>query len=269
MYENILSQIGLSAHEALIYELLLQNGEQKAAQIAIKSELKRGLVYKILSDLMEKGLVTKDEPAGKVASFTASHPDKLRDFADEHEKSATSARAAVEGVLPNLLSSFNLAAGKPGTRFYEGEEGIKKVWWDTLNQNAEILTMGDSEFLMKNFEKLNKAYFKERQKSKIKKRTLSNDSPFNRDVSKTYDTSGLTESRLLTAGPINFSSVVMQIYANKISYTVLSGETLIGVIIEDKQIYEMYRNLFEYLWAGAKKQEEIKPKSMYDLSGMV
>lgn len=265
MYENILSQIGLSANEALIYELLLQNGEQKAAKLANLANIKRGLVYKILTDLESKGLVIKNEPAGKVASFIANHPNKLRDLVETREQEASSARAAIDSVLPNLLSSFNLAAGKPGVRFFEGEEGIKKVWWDTLAQSNEILTLGDSEFLMTNFSKLNTAYFEERKKRQIKKRTLSNDSPFNRDLIKTYDETGLTESCLLADSKMNFSSVVMQIYANKISYTVLSGGSLIGVIIEDKQIYEMYRHLFEYLWAGAKKANEIKPAGLYDM----
>ncbi|MDD2758052.1 MAG: helix-turn-helix domain-containing protein [Patescibacteria group bacterium] len=265
MYENILTQTGLSAKEALIYELLLQKGEQKATQIAAESGLKRSLAYKVLADLEAKGLVQKNEPEGKVAGFIASHPNKLRDFVEEREQAALSAKNAIDGVLPNLLSSFNLAAGRPGVRFFEGEDGIKKVWWDTLAQTGEVLTMGDVEFTIHEFSKLNDLYLKERKAKKIIKRIISNDSAFNRNMTTDYD-SELTKFKFLTAAPISFSSTLLQIYAGKISFTTLSSKSLIGVIIEDKIIYEMFRSLFEYLWATTKFPNELKPKSMYDMS---
>ena len=40
----------------------------------------------------------------------------------------------------------------------------------------------------------------------------------------------------------------MQIYDNKISYLTLSDKEMIGVIIEDKYIYKMHKDLFEYMW---------------------
>jgi hypothetical protein len=44
---------------------------------------------------------------------------------------------------------------------------------------------------------------------------------------------------------------VMQIYDGKISYITLSKTSKIGVIIEDKNIYQMHKSLFEYIWSKA------------------
>ena len=40
----------------------------------------------------------------------------------------------------------------------------------------------------------------------------------------------------------------MQIYDNKVSYITLSDKEMIGVIIEDKHIYTMNRDLFDFNW---------------------
>jgi len=265
MYEQLLQQSGLTENEAIIYEILLQEGELKAGQIAQKTPLKRGLTYKTLQELEEKGLVERNEPPGKVAKFNAYHPAKLRDLANLKEKEVVSAKESIDQLLPQLSSAYNLAAGKPGVRFFEGLDGIKKVWWDSLTDTTEILTYGDLEFLAKHFATLNQEYLKQRKKRGIKKRALTNDSKFNRDFLKTYDDE-LTETKLLSKTPLDFSSVIVQIYNNKVSYTTLSQKTMIGVIIEDRLIYQMQKNLFEYQWHLLK--EEGKNKNQFTMDNL-
>ena len=68
-YNQSLIQAGLSPEEALIYECLIKNGSSKAGKIALKTPLKRGLVYKTLDLLENQGLVIKHEDKGKVAVF--------------------------------------------------------------------------------------------------------------------------------------------------------------------------------------------------------
>jgi len=246
MYEKLLSSAGLSPNEAAIYEILLTENAQKAGKIALKSPLKRALVYKILDDLVAKGLAVRAEPAGKVAVFGPTHPDKLRELAQKRSEEAETARQNIESLIPQLASTFNLAAGKPGVRFFEGEEGIKKVWWDSL-QSDEIYTYLDLESVTKNFAKLNDEYFRERQRRNVPKKAIANDSPANRKFLQDYDQK-ITSVRLIKNFPMDFAHVTMHIYNNKISYTTLDRATPIGVIIEDKLIYQMHKKLFEMNW---------------------
>ncbi|MCR4280048.1 MAG: hypothetical protein NUV82_01325 [Candidatus Komeilibacteria bacterium] len=247
MYEDSLSQTGLTEDQAIIYEILLKNGPLRASRVAQKSPLKRALVYKLLNELVEMGLADKEDEPGQVAIFGPLHPTNIEERVEKWENRARNARTDINQVKPLLVSDFNLQSGKPNIRFYEGEEGIKKVWWDTLRAEGEILTYGDLEVLATKFESLNKQYYRERAKRELKKRAITNDSEFNRAFLARYDQS-LTETRLIKNFPANFSATIMQIYDNKVSYTTLTEKGMIGLIIDDHHIAAMQKTLFEFNW---------------------
>lgn len=248
MYENIFEKAGLSLNEAKIYEILLKIGQNKAGLIARESGLKRGLAYKTLEDLAKKGIVQKMEEPGKVATFKAEHPGVLRDLINKKDEEIRATKDSIDQLLPHLISAFNLAIGRPGVRFFEGIEGVRRVWWDTLSSDVtEIRTYGDMEFLVKNFDELNKEYLKERLHKKIKKIAITGDSEFVRKTLKEYDAE-YTQTRVIKNAPPDFSSTIIQIYNNKISFTTLSSGLKIGIIIEDPLIFQMQKNLFDWIW---------------------
>src|SRR3989304_10490683 len=132
MFKQFLPQAGLTENQAFIYEILVKNGPMSAGAVCKKTPLKRGLVYKILDELTEIGLVEKREKPREVAIFSPAHPLKIKALAKEREEKAKAAQAALEGVLPKIISDFNLSISKPGVQFFEGLDGIKQVLEDTL-----------------------------------------------------------------------------------------------------------------------------------------
>ena len=68
MYEKIFSQIGLTEQEATIYEIMLELGQARAKEIYQKSPFKRGLVYKLLDNLIEKHLILRHREAASEAT---------------------------------------------------------------------------------------------------------------------------------------------------------------------------------------------------------
>lgn len=248
MYEQSLTQAGLTEEMAQIYELLLKQGPQSAGKLAKKSGLKRGLTYKTLERLLEKHLIEKSEEDAKVAVFTASHPLKLQDMIEARQQRAKNAQLAVENILPSLVSEFNLLIGRPGVEYYEGIEGLKKVWWDSLKSKTPIYTIGDLEMVIRDFSSINGQYLEQRKKLGIKKMAIVNGSDFNRQILKDYDRE-LTDIKIVEGQPEIFPSIVMEIYDNKISYTTLKKNSIIAIVIEDEIIYRMSKNLFEYLFA--------------------
>lgn len=249
-YTASLAQAGLSYSQARVYELLLKNGPLKAGKIHAKSDLKRGLVYKALDELVELGLVIKQEDIGKVAIFTAEHPAKIKSLAEKQEDKAKTAQLVLDGILGEMISDFNLVSGKPNIRFYEGLEGVKKVLADTLTSRTEIYSYADIEAIVKYIATINHDYVAKREKLNIKKKGLFLDSPKTRQLLAGYHAS-ITESRIIQHGGIPFSTI-MQIYDDKISYITLSPNKIISAIISDPLIYAMHKYLFEYAWTTAK-----------------
>jgi len=256
-YAPLLVNAGLDEEQAVIYEILLKEGELPARKIYQKTPYKRGLIYKKLEELEKLGLVVRHDAPNQISMFEPQHPSKLKELAEGRVEKAKNAETALTGIIDSLTSDFNLISGKPGVRVYEGREGIIKVARDSLTTKNEILTYIDNEAVNKFLPDFNKEYVANRDKLGIKKRMISIDNAYTRKRAKEVDRES-THMRLVP-GKFPFATV-MQIYDNKIGYLTLTDKKMIGVVIEDKQIAQMHRALFEYTWSTAIDPLEEKAK---------
>jgi sugar-specific transcriptional regulator TrmB len=247
--EKILIEAGLSEEQSAIYSALLDKGPLKAGAISSWTGLKRGLIYKVLDQLENMGLISQKGGEGTVTVFSPNHPSRLNEIMEQKERSFALAKETVSFSLGALSSKFNLLSGKPNVQFFEGKEGVAKVLRDSLTSETEILTFADNEAMNKYYPELNKENVDVRKKLNIKKRLISVDTPRVRELAKN-DNPEITERRLIKS--TDKFSVAVQIYDNKVTYITLSPDKAIGVIIEDKAIYEMQKMIFEILWENAK-----------------
>jgi len=245
MTKEILQRIGLAEGEALVYDFLLENGEASAGQIIKRIKLKRGNVYNILKSLVTQGLTEQFEK-NKIAYFRLEHPTRLKVYVSKKATEVEEVHKTLNEALPGLISRFNLSHFKPVVHYFESEDGIRELLEDSLTAKTEIYSYADIETVIKHLDKINKWYVKKRDALGIKKRVMMVDTPFARNYMATYF-KDVTTTKLIKLEAAPFQSV-MQIYDNKVSYVTLSTERLIGVLVEDKGIYEMHRDLFDYLW---------------------
>lgn len=249
MYKDIFTQLGLSGNEAIVYEYLLKNGESPAGVIIKNTPLKRGVVYNALIDLVKNELATQ-KIKNKILYFAPAHPEKLRQLLEDEESRLKKAKKTLEANLPSIVSSFNLISGQPGVRVYEGRDGLVKVLNDSLSSKTEILTYADIEGMEKYLGRANDKYVEQRKKSGITKRGIVADTAFAREYLKNYDRA-VTEIRLLDAKKYPLF-LEMEIYDNKISFMTFSEKKLIGVIMENEEIYRTQKSIFEIVWANAR-----------------
>jgi sugar-specific transcriptional regulator TrmB len=246
--ENILKQAGLSEEQAAVYEALLDKGPQKATPLSAWTGIKRGLIYKVLEQLENMGLVEKKGGTGTVAVFYPAHPSVLLDKMERDMKNISLAKEMVSLGIGGLSSKYNLIVGKPSVRFFEGFDGVKEVVFDSLTSQTEILSFADNEAVNKLYPKLNEEYLPARKKVNVKKRMISKDTPYIRELAQRDDPT-ITQRRVISQD-FNFATV-MQIYDNKVTYITLDPGRAVGIIIEDSSIYEMHRVLFEAMWDNA------------------
>lgn len=246
--EKILIEAGLSEEQALIYGALLDRGPQKASALATWTGVKRGLIYKVLEQLEAMNLVEKKGGEGTVALFAPLHPSSLINMVEARAKSIMLTKETLTYSLGSLASKFNLLTGKPNVQFFEGKEGILKTANDSLNSKTEIYSFVDADALEKLYPELNKEYVEKRLKLKIKKKIIMTDSPTVRATVPNEDKE-FTEQRIVKHD-FKFATIVM-IYDNKVSFITMDPDRSIGVIIEDKDIYNTHKSLFEYIWGTA------------------
>lgn len=251
MYKDILIQLGLSPNEAAVYEFLLKSGESPAGLIIKKTPLKRGVIYNALADLEKKELITK-QTKNKIAWFTPGHPEKLREYLEDKQEEAKKAKQTLEANLAALTSHFQLVSGRPGVRMYEGREGLIKVLNDSLSSKTEILTYADIAGMEKYLGRANDKYVRQRKKLGLKKRGLVPATPYAKKFLKNYDQS-VTEIRFIDAKKFPIF-LEMEIYDGKISFMTFSEKKLIGVIIENEEIYKTQKSIFEIVWENAREK---------------
>lgn len=240
----ILKDLGLSETEALLYEVLLEEGPSGGAKVAQTAGVGRGNAYNALASLKKKGLVL--EKAGKVAVFEAAPPSQLKTLLEREEGRMVQLAAAFAGMLPQMASTYKRATGKPVIQVFEGLDGLRQALFDSLESGEEILTYFDVKAVSGDIARINEEYVKERIRKQVPKRLLVADTPEARAFFAKQNTP-FTEVRFVTDFPTGFETA-LEIYNGAISYLTLTADKQISVIVRDQNIYAMHRQQFEFLW---------------------
>lgn len=242
MIKSKLSDIGLSENEIDVYLASLELGESKVSEIAKKAGVKRPTTYLVIETLKEKGLISALKKKKKTF-FYAEDPRKLKERADEKKR-------LIDDAIPELLAIANFIDKKPKIAFYEGVEGIKDVYRDTLNYPSQPMLAWVSEEAFNVLdEDFIKYYIPERAGKKIWVKVLAPDTPETRKY-KEDDIKHFKETRLINND--NFLiKVEINLYGkNKIG--IMSFKEKIGLIIESEKIFITLKSIFETIWNGVK-----------------
>jgi len=245
-----LAQIGLTEKEAAVYEALLSLGKANMGKLLPKVPYKRGNTYDILEDLKSKGLIAETEERGKKV-FVVEPPDRLKILLEEQEKMIRQQDRILQTSFDNIASAYRLAMNKPGVRFFEGLDGIKKVLEDTLANNKEkkLLTFSDVAGYAKYLKDWNTNYYApKRKKIQILEKVIIPDNAQALDYMKGYQANELTEIIFIDHTLYPFATEI-NIYENKVSFVTFSEKNHIGVIVENKEIFSMLTSIFNFCWA--------------------
>ncbi|MBU1180446.1 hypothetical protein KJ885_05890 [Patescibacteria group bacterium] len=239
--EEILSQFGLSQKDSAVYLSSLELGTASATRIARKAGIKRTTSYDILEELMERGLIGQTQK-GKKRLFYAGEPEELLKLLDRKKEQLMEA-------MPILKSIYNTAGAKPKIRYYEGIEGLKEVYRDTLSYYGELSAFITENVITKLGQTFVNEYKAKRKRAKISVRVIGPDTPEIIEYKK-LDKKDLQQTRLVSQEKFPFS-IEMNIYGNKLAF--MSFKEEMGVIIESNEIAKNMKLLFELAWKGAGK----------------
>lgn len=238
----LLSEAGLSQKEASLYVAGIELGEATIQRLAKNADIKRPTAYDIMDSLEKKGLFSSSIK-GKKRYFIAEDPENVLGLLKTRER-------AFVRALPELKVLFNTGGAKPRIRFYEGVEGLKAIYWDTLESKGTILVYGSIDDMWGAMPKeFIREYVEERAKRKINIRGLVPNTPDAQEYVR-RDKEELRHLILIPKERFTFSNEI-NIYNDKVA--IFSFPERIGIIIESKKITETQRAIFELAWLGAIK----------------
>lgn len=243
---RVLHGAGFDDREAQLYVSGLQLGSAAASDYAKATGMNRITAYNTLEDLVRRGLFTVERMArGK--RYAPVAPEYV---AVEARKNAE----AVQRALPELRSLQGADYRRPHVRFFEGWEGVRRVYEDTLSAKTEILNFANSAVVRRHWPKYDEEYVAERVKRGIELRGIAPDDEIGRRVHG-EDRKMLREIRLVSAKEFDFTNEV-KVYDHKVTIASfdsgLRGDTdMFGVIIESKEVAKTLRQIFEMAWRYA------------------
>lgn len=248
-YTAPLLQIGLDKNQSAVYEALIKNGLLPARAIAIKSGVSRQLTYKALDELVEMGLVEKKDEPKKVARFEPLHPLVLKTILEKRLDAAQSAKVALDGVLANLISRFNMVQGQPGVRVIEGTRGIEELYEDILNEAKPLLLL--RSFLddtRSELASLVAKQLRDQVRVGIHTRALTPPEAVPENEWRQWDQNNNVERKIIARELFEIPAQII-IYADKVAITAYEPN-LITTIIENSAIQKTFSILFELIWSN-------------------
>jgi sugar-specific transcriptional regulator TrmB len=246
-----LENLGLSDKESKVYLAALELGGDSIQNVAKKSGVHRATTYLCVEKLKEMGLMN-EKKKGKRKVYYGEYPEKLLENIVEQQKNLDQQEIKIKSLLPELSAIFNFSKNRPRVKFFEGEEGLKKVYQDTLFNNEKILAFLSVSAPDKKFVKwLYDYYAPERTRCGIKAWVIA---PQDEGVKKyvKLDKKELRETKLVNPQKYPFS-IEINIYGNnKVAFMSYGKKEMFGVIIESKEVHNTMKYIFELVWDNIK-----------------
>ncbi|MDP9249673.1 MAG: hypothetical protein M3M85_04175 [bacterium] len=247
---ELLLSMDFSEKEASVYLAILALGRGTASQIARAAHIHRTTVYEILGELFDKGLVTLSGREPK-QEYVAEAPENLKNFlAAQLQKKKEELENAENLLIPQLKAIHN-TGNRPKVMFYEGSEGLQKVYEDTLSSHEPIRAYATYDDMQATLPGYFPDYFFRRAQKGIAIRAIFPYTKAGIELSKD-DKVQMRETAMIPADKYYFSPEI-NIYDNKVM--IASWKEKLGIIIESSEIADAMKTIYELAWAEAKRLE--------------
>ncbi|MFA6257115.1 MAG: helix-turn-helix domain-containing protein [Candidatus Paceibacterota bacterium] len=253
--KQVLRAMGFSDKEASVYLATLALGRGTASKIARAAHIHRTTVYEILGVLFDKGLVTLSGKEPK-QEYVAESPDNLKVLLVGQIKKKNQELREAETILIPQLKAIHNFGNRPKVMFYEGEEGMEKVYEDTLTSNEPIRAYASVGDMHRGLPGYFPKYYERRASAGISIRAIVPNTEEGCERKK-FDKEEMRETALVPKENFIFSPEI-NIYDDKVM--IASWREKLGIIIESSEIADAMKKIYELAWAEAKKLDQASGK---------
>lgn len=255
MLDQKLINLGIKEDEIKIFLFLLENGEQTAGKIAVKTGLSRPSIYGFLKNLQEKGLVNQSQKDG-IKTFSASSQERIEMVLDEKIKEINDTKGLIQKTFLEIQKGLS-ATSVPRFQIFEGKKEVQNILRDILlYKNIEAKAYIPIKLVIEVFgEDFFKQFNIERVKRNIYIDVIWPEKHIVDMEEFPYMGTGepfLREIRIAPEG-IDFS-MGYWIYENKVA-CISSPKDNFGFILESKEFADMVASQFKVIWEISKKIE--------------
>jgi len=250
--EKTLEKLGLDVYEARVYLSLYELGPSLVTKISQKAGINRTTTYDILRRLMEMGLVRKASGEAAKQKYAVEPPENLVKYLENKKNLFESRIKQAQEILPELKTLLKIKE-RPTIKFYEGTEGFKGVYEETLKSKEEILSVADFEcWNSEDLKEWGANYNRKRAQLKISERMLALKTPKGVDWMTNYPTTlKYTQYRWLPEGRFMVFNGEINIFEDKLMIALLEKHRRMGILIQSRELTNILKALYELAWEKA------------------
>ena len=246
-WKKLLKSLGFTESEVTVYLVSLEMGPASVQDLAKKANVSRVTTYTVIEALMRDGLMSTVQK-GKKNYFVAEAPERLVSFVQNKVKGMESTLGEVSASLHEL--KLIQRGEKPVVKMYEGDEASRVIQEDIVKtQPQHIDEFGNYDDMRRHFPK--EAHVEHGNRvAKFK--------PRSRSVYIAHETGDLVkhnpnlQSHRILDKKIDFHGDLV-VYGDKVAMLSFADKP-IGVIVESKNIAELFRTMFDHYWSLLPKE---------------
>lgn len=241
---DLLKKLGFSEKETDVYLAALKMKEGSTSSLAKLAKIKRPTVYVILERLDEMGLVVLEKKHGKQI-FAAQNPNRLLTLIEKKKNKSIEKEKKLKKALPSLKAIAKKETIAPLVKYYEGKEGLWNIFNDVVNskENSRVIAPGRIYEIL-GHDRFTKEIVEKRGKFHTTARIIADQHPGNLRGLKEKRTN-VREYRFLP--PDVRISTSVYVYADKAAF-IFYKDFFSGLIIENKELFQVMKFLFDSLW---------------------
>jgi len=253
-FELILSEIWLEQNESKLYLASLKVWTSSASILAKMTNIPRTTARYNCEQLVKKQIMI-ESMKWNTKFFTPEHPTRLKNLLIIQKNELEEKEDKIDLIMQDLIKMKNPYSEIPKVTYYEWIDWIKKVLWDSLEAKEIVDSYTDVDSVIKYLPELNKEYSEKRSKLWIKKRAIySNSEDVKKYIQDLYENKKdeLNQIRFLDPKKYNLD-ISFMIYDWKITYITVKENNFLWIIIENKDIYNFHKNIFNFMWSSLDK----------------
>ena len=218
--------------------------------LAKKGEVSSSKVYKILDQLIQKGLVGH-VLQGKIRYFQALEPKRVLEYLERKEQELREKRESIAKIIPQLELEQKMSGKKSQAVIYEGFKAIKNFYLSILNE----VKSGETYYVLGVYYGPEKAGVKEffqndhtqRARRKIKVKMLAN-----HDVKGQLVSATSLYSKIKFLSQYFITNMTIVFYKNKAFIFFLTEEP-VGFLMINEEAVKSFKTYFDTFWKIAEK----------------
>jgi len=239
-----LINIGLNEKEVEVYLSILALGKGTVTDIARRASIKRTSIYQYIDTLLKEGMIFQTV-FKKRTLYVPEDPKKIIRLLEDKQNKIENNKREMAEAIPGLEALYSASLARPSVSYYQGKDGIREVYNEILSNNKNVYTFFSPRKVFKIFSyeendnMLMKLYNNGGMLYNIVERS---DEAEKRLEIKKYN--AFVKSKVLNDS-FKFDTDLL---IGKDEIAMISFDNLVGVLIKDKAIASLQKNIFQSIW---------------------